>query len=419
MRIPAVLTTRRVLLAAGLLAILAGSLVGSAALLQVESATLATFSLTVVPPPPPPADFEGCSPGFWKQPHHFGNWPAGFSPDDLVSSAFGSGAPPDLTLLEALGQGGGGVNALLRQAVAALLNAAHVEVNYPIALADVILLTQAALQPGGDVEGTKDTFQAANELGCGLSDGDDGEDDDGGECEDDEGDECNGDEAEDCEDDEGVECEDGSGGECEDDEGEECEEGVEECQGDDQNECAAEDEESSDSEDGEDSDLGPDQTPESGDGCAADYWKDEENLAGWPEGLSPDALVSEIFGVEIPDSPTLFEALSNEGDGVEALIRQATAALLNALSPEIEFGKNAEEIIELFQIAFGSDDPVRIAETTHQLEELNDGVCPWPSGSEDQDLNQSDSETLDPTPTAEPDHPAPTDSPEPTPTPEE
>ena len=375
MRIRTVLTRRRTLLVAGLLAILSGVLVASAALLRVESATLATFSLTVESPPPPPPDLEGCSPGFWKQPHHLEDWPDLFSPDDTVSVVFGIEAPPDLTLLQALDEGGGGVNGLLRHAVAALLNAAHDGVNYPFSVAEVISMTQVAF-PDGDIEGTKATFEAANELGCGL--GEDGEDDEG------DGDENGGNDGEDGDKDDNDN---------DDDEGTE----------------------SPDSENGDNQD--PD--AESYEGCEAGFWENEANQEGWPDGLSPDALVSEIFGAEIADSPTLFEALSNEGDGVEALIRQATAALLNALSPEIVFGKSAVEIIELFQSAIRSADPELIAETTRQLQELNDGDCPWPSGVEDEDLTQSDSGTLDPTPTAEPEHPAPTDSPEPTATPQE
>ena len=419
MRIRTVLMARRTLLATGLLAILGGSLVASAALLQVESATLATFSLPVELPPPLPPDFEGCSPGFWKQPHHFENWPGGFSTDDLVSSVFGSGAPPDLTLLEALEQGGGGVNALLRQAVAALLNAAHAEVNYPITLVDVISLTQAALLPGGDVQGTKDTFKAANELGCGLSDGEDedgedGEDDDGDECEDDGGDECEDDEGDECEALQGNECENGNGDDCGGhDEGECGGDGGNECESDEEEGCDEEVEDSSDSSASDDSDVSADQTPETDNGCGVDYWGNEENLTEWPEGLSPVALFSEVFGIVLPESPTLFEALSLEGNPQEVLMREATAALLNALSFGIQFETSAEEVIVLFQTAYLSGDPQLIADTTEQFEGLNEGNCPGLGNAEADSQTESDVEALEPTATATSEEPAPTETPEP------
>ena len=49
------------------------------------------------------------------------------------------------TLLEALNAKGGEMNALLRQSVAALLNAAHSDVNYPNTVVEVISSTQVAL----------------------------------------------------------------------------------------------------------------------------------------------------------------------------------------------------------------------------------------------------------------------------------
>ena len=77
-----------------------------------------------------PPHFEGCSHGFWK--NHPDKW-SGYSPNQKVKSVFPA-APAsikDLTLLEGLKLGGGGANALTRQAVAALLNAAHPQVDYP------------------------------------------------------------------------------------------------------------------------------------------------------------------------------------------------------------------------------------------------------------------------------------------------
>ncbi|MDH3224417.1 MAG: hypothetical protein OEO23_11935, partial [Gemmatimonadota bacterium] len=90
---------------------------------QPASYYLALTALSVPDvPPPPPGGGEGCTPGYWKQPHHFDSW-TGYDPEDLFSSAF-EDAFPGMTLLEVLKQGGGGLKALGRHTVAALLNAA-------------------------------------------------------------------------------------------------------------------------------------------------------------------------------------------------------------------------------------------------------------------------------------------------------
>jgi hypothetical protein len=103
--------------------------------------------------------FEGCTPGYWKNhtgltPPWVDSWAAtAYSPGQTVGSVFNPGASSpynDNTLLEALNFGGGpGVNGgkqiLLRAAVAALLNAAHPDVNYPMTEAEVIAAVDAAL----------------------------------------------------------------------------------------------------------------------------------------------------------------------------------------------------------------------------------------------------------------------------------
>ena len=122
---------------------------------------------------PPPEDEEGCSPGFWK--NHTDTWPQGYSADDKVRNLLGEDAPSDLTLLEALELGGGELNALLRHVVAALLNSAHADIDYPYDFDAIIALFQVAVD-GGDIEGAKGLLEEANEAGCPLSDD---EDDDG------------------------------------------------------------------------------------------------------------------------------------------------------------------------------------------------------------------------------------------------
>jgi hypothetical protein len=118
------------------------------------------------PPPPPPGD-EGCTPGFWKQSQHFDSW-TGFATTDKFEAVFGVNVPGDPTLLQALNAGGGGINALERHAVAALLNASSPDVDYPLTVSEVIANVQAAIA-NGTIEQTKNEFESFNELGCPLS----------------------------------------------------------------------------------------------------------------------------------------------------------------------------------------------------------------------------------------------------------
>lgn len=138
-----------------------------------DAGRIVTYTNTFSPPPPPPGD-EGCTPGYWK--NHLGSW-EGYAPNDLVSSVF-TGASPfaSNTLLEALNFGGGpGLDGakkiLLRAAVAALLNAAHSDVDYTMTTTEVIDAVNAALASGSretilDVAGDLDTD---NNLGCPLN----------------------------------------------------------------------------------------------------------------------------------------------------------------------------------------------------------------------------------------------------------
>jgi hypothetical protein len=118
--------------------------------------------------PTPPGGGEGCTPGYWKQPHHFDDWTPPFTPGMLFADVF-EDAFPGMTLLEVLQQGGGGLNALGRHTVAALLNAASANVDYDLAVGEVIGLFNDAF-PGSKPEYNilKNTFEELNELGCPL-----------------------------------------------------------------------------------------------------------------------------------------------------------------------------------------------------------------------------------------------------------
>lgn len=116
------------------------------------------------PPPPPGGGTEGCTPGYWKQPHHFDSW-VGYLPGDSFDAVFGVSYGG--TLLEGASAKGGGVNALARHAVAALLNASST-VDYAANTAQVIDAVQAAFA-SGDFETQKNVFEGWNEMGCPLN----------------------------------------------------------------------------------------------------------------------------------------------------------------------------------------------------------------------------------------------------------
>lgn len=118
--------------------------------------------------------FEGCTPGFWK--NHPEVW-YDYSPSDSFGSVFGvvieidlggQNSVTDPTLMQALEATGGGVNALARHAVAALLNADHPEISYPWSEGQVIGEVVAAILSGDEdeIEDLKDTLDDWNNLGC-------------------------------------------------------------------------------------------------------------------------------------------------------------------------------------------------------------------------------------------------------------
>ena len=113
---------------------------------------------------------QGCTPGYWKQSQHFDSW-VGYSTGDDFDATFGVNFfNPNRTLLQAVGQGGGGAAALGRHAVAALLNTTNAGVGYPYTTAQVLDLVQGdGAYLGLNYTQRKNLLEAANELGCPLN----------------------------------------------------------------------------------------------------------------------------------------------------------------------------------------------------------------------------------------------------------
>jgi hypothetical protein len=132
-----------------------------------------------------PGEYEGLTPGFWKT--HPELW-TGYSTDQTFYDVFGvyitinaKGNDPGIynpTLIEAIAAKGG-VNeektppvydALARHAVAALLNAAHPDVTYPLTEQEIIDAVALAISNGDttDAEPLKNMLDMYNNAGGGI-----------------------------------------------------------------------------------------------------------------------------------------------------------------------------------------------------------------------------------------------------------
>jgi hypothetical protein len=121
-----------------------------------------------------PEGGEGCTPGFWKNnadKKGASQWTDPYDPTDLVSSVF-SAAPAgigDKTLLAGLQQGGGDLDALTRHAIAAVLSAAHPDVDYPLTVDEIVDMVNDAYTGLTDVEDLKNVLDTFNNLDCSIS----------------------------------------------------------------------------------------------------------------------------------------------------------------------------------------------------------------------------------------------------------
>ena len=76
-----------------------------------------------------------------------------------------------MTLLEGLQLGGGGLNALTRHAIAAVLSAAHPDIDYPLTISEIVDMVNDAYTSGDadEIEDLKDDLDAFNNLNCSIS----------------------------------------------------------------------------------------------------------------------------------------------------------------------------------------------------------------------------------------------------------
>lgn len=120
---------------------------------------------------------EGCTPGYWKQPHHFDSWPAGITPDTPYDSIFGrvitvrtkdAGLVTGPTLLQALSAKGGNINTAARHSVAAYLNSVTTGVSYDLSSGEVISNLQSSVD-NSDFGDLIEALVNFNEQGCPLN----------------------------------------------------------------------------------------------------------------------------------------------------------------------------------------------------------------------------------------------------------
>ena len=93
--------------------------------------------------------------------------------------------------------------------------------------------------------------------------------------------------------------------------------------------------------------------PPGGQGCTPGYWKQPQHFDSWMVYATSD-MYNDVFGV--PYVKTLLQALGTGGGGERALGRHATAALLNASSPDVSYFYSTSDIINMVQNAYGSGD---------------------------------------------------------------
>jgi hypothetical protein len=139
--------------------------------------------------------FQGCAPNFWKQQSHLGCWPAPYTPSTVVSTVFtipgcltgctyGRGKNAvnivDLTFTRALGLGSAsGARAdlcaragyLLREGVAALLNAQNTTISFPLTTTQIVADVNAALASCDpqEIRDLGNQLRTFNRAGCPLN----------------------------------------------------------------------------------------------------------------------------------------------------------------------------------------------------------------------------------------------------------
>ena len=107
---------------------------------------------------------QGCTPGYWK---NHSSWPSPYTQSTQFSSVFAN-AFPGKTFQQVLSAGGGGITALGRQTVSALLNAGGIgQPNFPLTQAQIISQFNAAYA-AKVYDPTKNYFESLTDSYAGI-----------------------------------------------------------------------------------------------------------------------------------------------------------------------------------------------------------------------------------------------------------
>jgi hypothetical protein len=129
----------------------------------------------------------------------------------------------------------------------------------------------------------------------------------------------------------------------------------------------------------------PGESEQGGEGCTVSFWKNAGSSDAWNQsGILPQTRIEEILGtvpVELanpeqkltPAELSIEQALRLRGGKVNRLVREAAAAYLNAMSPEVSFDLTAAELETIFRGALDSGDHHPATKT---LAGFNHQVCP-------------------------------------------
>lgn len=115
-----------------------------------------------------------------------------------------------------------------------------------------------------------------------------------------------------------------------------------------------------------------------GQGCTPGFWKNHTGLKkqadAWPpSGYAHTDLFDTVFGVTSSYGGTLLEAAGRGGGGEAALMRHATAALLNAATSAVASNFTIGGVIQIVRDAYASGD---FEAAKDQLAAANEQVCP-------------------------------------------
>jgi len=125
--------------------------------------------------------------------------------------------------------------------------------------------------------------------------------------------------------------------------------------------------------------------PVGNEGCTPGYWKQDQHLDSWVgTGYTTGTTLESVFDVPNAfgiDNSTFLDALSFKGgntltDAAKLLLHHAVAALLNAGSPDVDYGMTEADIIADVNAALASGDRDTILDLKADLDALNNAGCP-------------------------------------------